>query len=233
MSNNKVVRLPASMQIPTISKELQTAADTLQEIGWGVSVFGSARIKPDHKYYQLAEELGQRLAKANYPVIAGGGPGIMEAANKGAFEAGGKSVGLNIRLPRETTNNPYQTHSLQFEYFYSRKATFFMHSAAYIALPGGFGTLDELFEAITLVQTKKNPPAPIVLVGSDFWAGLIEWVKEQLISHAFIGVNDVNLVTVTDDLDEVMRIVNSCCAQIAADQGKAPVLPQETPYTKD
>lgn len=221
------------MQIPTISKELQTAADTLQEIGWGVSVFGSARIKPDHKYYQLAEELGQRLAKANYPVIAGGGPGIMEAANKGAFEAGGKSVGLNIRLPRETTNNPYQTHSLQFEYFYSRKATFFMHSAAYIALPGGFGTLDELFEAITLVQTKKNPPAPIVLVGSDFWAGLIEWVKEQLISHAFIGVNDVNLVTVTDDLDEVMRIVNSCCAQIAADQGKAPVLPQETPYTKD
>lgn len=233
MSNNKVVRLPASMQIPTISKELQTAADTLQEIGWGVSVFGSARIKPDHKYYQLAEELGQRLAKANYPVIAGGGPGIMEAANKGAFEAGGKSVGLNIRLPRETTNNPYQTHSLQFEYFYSRKATFFMHSAAYIALPGGFGTLDELFEAITLVQTKKNPPAPIVLVGSDFWAGLIEWIKEQLISHAFIGVNDVNLVTVTDDLDEVMRIVNSCCAQIAADQGKAPVLPQETPYTKD
>lgn len=233
MSNNKVVRLPASMQIPTISKELQTAADTLQEIGWGVSVFGSARIKPDHKYYQLAEELGQRLAKANYPVIAGGGPGIMEAANKGAFEAGGKSVGLNIRLPRETTNNPYQTHSLQFEYFYSRKATFFMHSAAYIALPGGFGTLDELFEAITLVQTKKNPPAPIVLVGSDFWAGLIEWVKEQLISHAFIGANDVNLVTVTDDLDEVMRIVNSCCAQIAADQGKAPVLPQETPHTKD
>ncbi|WP_298054222.1 TIGR00730 family Rossman fold protein [uncultured Paenalcaligenes sp.] len=233
MSNNKVVRLPASMQIPTISKELQTAVDTLQEIGWGVSVFGSARIKPDHKYYQLAEELGQRLAKANYPVIAGGGPGIMEAANKGAFEAGGKSVGLNIRLPRETTNNPYQTHSLQFEYFYSRKATFFMHSAAYIALPGGFGTLDELFEAITLVQTKKNPPAPIVLVGSDFWAGLIEWVKEQLISHAFIGANDVNLVTVTDDLDEVMRIVNSCCAQIAADQGKAPVLPQETPYTKD
>lgn len=221
------------MQIPTISKELQTAVDTLQEIGWGVSVFGSARIKPDHKYYQLAEELGQRLAKANYPVIAGGGPGIMEAANKGAFEAGGKSVGLNIRLPRETTNNPYQTHSLQFEYFYSRKATFFMHSAAYIALPGGFGTLDELFEAITLVQTKKNPPAPIVLVGSDFWAGLIEWVKEQLISHAFIGANDVNLVTVTDDLDEVMRIVNSCCAQIAADQGKAPVLPQETPYTKD
>lgn len=226
MSNNKIVRLPASLQIPIISKELQTAADTLQEIGWGVSVFGSARLKPEHKYYQLAEELGKRLAKANYPVIAGGGPGIMEAANKGAFEAGGKSVGLNIHLPRETTNNPYQTHSLQFDYFYSRKATFFMHSAAYIALPGGFGTLDELFEAITLVQTKKNPPAPIVLVGSRFWAGLIDWIKEQLISHAVISPNDVNLITVTDDLDEVMHIIKTCCSQITAEESSEPVLPQ-------
>ena len=233
MSNNKIVRLPASMQIPTISKELHTAADTLQEIGWGVSVFGSARIKPEHKYYQLAEELGQRLANAGYPVIAGGGPGIMEAANKGAYEAGGKSVGLNIRLPRETSNNPYQTHSLQFEYFYSRKATFFMHSAAYIALPGGFGTLDELFEAITLVQTRKNPPAPIVLVGSEFWSGLVQWVKDQVMPDASISRNDVNLITITDDLDEVMDIVNACCSQIVSESDKAPALPQETPYTKD
>lgn len=208
MSNNKVLRLPANEQIPIISKELQVAADTLEEIGWGVSVFGSARIKSEHKYYQLAEELGQRLAKAGYPVIAGGGPGIMEAANKGAFESGGRSVGLNIQLPRETTNNKYQTHSLHFEYFYSRKATFFMHSAAYIALPGGFGTLDEVFEAITLIQTRKNPPAPIVLVGTAFWSGLTQWIKEQLVSHAFIAPNDVNLITVTDDLDEVMCIIN-------------------------
>ena len=208
MSNNKVLRLPATEQIPIISKELQVAANTLEEIGWGVSVFGSARIKSEHKYYQLAEELGQRLAKAGYPVIAGGGPGIMEAANKGAFETGGQSVGLNIQLPRETTNNKYQTHSLHFEYFYSRKATFFMHSMAYIALPGGFGTLDEIFETITLIQTRKNPPAPIVLIGTEFWSGLIEWIKEQLISHAFIAPNDVNLITITDDLDEVMCIIN-------------------------
>lgn len=233
MSNNKIVRLPASEQIPTISKELQTAVETLQEIGWGVSVFGSARIKPDNKYYHLAEEIGQRLANAGYPVIVGGGPGIMEAANKGAFEAGGRSVGLNIQLPSETTNNKYQTHSLQFEYFYSRKATFFMHSAAYIALPGGFGTLDELFEAITLVQTRKIPPAPIVLVGSEFWSGLIEWIKEQLISHAFISPNDVNLITITDDVDTVMKMINECFTPLAIEGGKAPAIPKETIYTED
>lgn len=232
MSNNKIVRLPAALQIPVISQELQTAADTLQEIGWGVSVFGSARTKGHSQYYELAEELGQRLAHAEIPVIAGGGPGIMEAANKGAYEAGGQSVGLNIRLPRETTNNPYQTHSLQFEYFYSRKATFFMHSAAYVALPGGFGTLDELFEALTLVQTHKNPPAPIVLVGTEFWAGLVAWIKDQLISHAYISPNDVNLITLTDDLDEVMQIIQSCCSDLAT-QEEAPALPQEMPYDKD
>lgn len=233
MSNNKIVRLPASKQIPIISAELQTAADTLQEIGWGVSVFGSARIRPEHPYYQLAEELGQRLARANYPVIAGGGPGIMEAANKGAYEAGGRSVGLNIRLPRETTNNPYQTHSLQFEYFYSRKATFFMHSAAYIALPGGFGTLDELFEAITLVQTKKNPAGPIVLVGTAFWTGLIDWIKDQLLRHALISPTDVHLITITDDLDEVMQIIDSSCRPIIESQSPDPVLPQEAHQTED
>lgn len=233
MSNNKIVRLPASEQIPTISKELQTAVDTLQEIGWGVSVFGSARIKPDNKYYHLAEEIGQRLAQANYPVIAGGGPGIMEAANKGAFEAGGRSVGLNIELPRETTNNKYQTHSLQFEYFYSRKATFFMHSAAYISMPGGFGTLDEFFEALTLVQTRKNPPAPIILVGSEFWTGLIDWIKEQLVSHKFISPNDINLITITDDVEEVMQIINDCFSPLAVEQSKAPAIPKETTYTED
>lgn len=233
MSNNKIVRLPAALQIPIISEELQTAAETLQEIGYGVSVFGSARTKPDNIYYALAEELGQRLAQENIPVIAGGGPGIMEAANKGAYETGGKSVGLNIRLPRETSNNPYQTHSLQFEYFSSRKATFFMHSAAYIALPGGFGTLDELFEALTLVQTRKSPPAPIVLVGTEFWDGLVEWIKEQLITHAYISPNDVNLITLTDDLEEVMQIVRNCCSELDTQADEAPALPQEMPYEKE
>lgn len=233
MSNNKIVRLPAALQIPIISEELQTAAETLQEIGYGVSVFGSARTKPDNVYYALAEELGQRLAQENIPVIAGGGPGIMEAANKGAYETGGKSVGLNIRLPRETSNNPYQTHSLQFEYFSSRKATFFMHSAAYIALPGGFGTLDELFEALTLVQTRKSPPAPIVLVGTEFWDGLVEWIKEQLITHAYISPNDVNLITLTDDLEEVMQIIRNCCSELDTQADEAPALPQEMPYEKE
>lgn len=233
MSNNKIVRLPASEQIPTISQELQTAVDTLQEIGWGVSVFGSARIQPDNKYYHLAEEIGQRLAQAGHPVIAGGGPGIMEAANKGAFEAGGRSVGLNIELPRETTNNKYQTHSLQFQYFYSRKATFFMHSAAYIAMPGGFGTLDELFEAITLVQTRKNPPAPIILVGSEFWSGLIDWVKAQLITHRFISPDDINLITITDEVETVMQIIDNCFSPLPVESSKAPAIPKETIYSKD
>ena len=220
------------MQIPTISQELQTAADTLQEIGFGVSVFGSARVKPDQPYYKIGEDLGKRLAAAGYPVIAGGGPGLMEAANKGAYESGGRSVGLNISLPKESTNNPYQTHSLQFEYFYSRKATFFMHSAAYIALPGGFGTLDEVFEAITLTQTRKNPPAPIVLVGTAFWSGLLDWIKEQLISHAFIAPADINLITLTDDLDEVMATVDSFCSQYDFEPHCPPALPQESTYTE-
>src|SRR5690625_260767 len=199
MSNNKTVRLPARAQIPTIMSELTAAADTLEEIDLGISIFGSARVQPDNPYYKQAQELGKRLAQAGFTVIAGGGPGIMEAANKGAYQTGGKSVGLNIRLPREASNNPYQTHSLQFEYFVSRKATFFMHSAAYVAFPGGFGTLDEFFEAITLIQTKKMPPAPIILIGTTFWNGLVDWLKEQLVTNGFISPNDTHLITLTDN----------------------------------
>ncbi|HLS21992.1 MAG TPA: TIGR00730 family Rossman fold protein [Paenalcaligenes sp.] len=228
MSNNKTVRLPARTQIPTIMSELTAAADTLDAIDLGISVFGSARVQPDNPYYKLAHELGKRLAQAGYTVIAGGGPGIMEAANKGAYTAGGKSVGLNIRLPRETSNNPYQTHSLQFEYFVSRKATFFMHSAAYVALPGGFGTMDELFEAITLIQTKKMPPAPIILIGTEFWQGLLDWIKDQLVRNKLISPKDVDLVTLTDDLDEVMTIIHGCCSQfIDSTEAPRPYLPRE------
>ena len=226
MSNNRIVRLPASQQIPGIMSEMQTAADTLQEIGWGVSVFGSARIRPDSPYYALSETVGARLAKAGLTVIAGGGPGIMEAANKGAFQAGGNSVGLNIKLPREASNNQYQTHSLTFDYFYSRKATFFMHSAAYIALPGGFGTMDELFEVLTLVQTRKIPPAPIVLIGSSFWAGLIDWIRIQLLANKLIGPHDLDLLTITDDIDVVMETIESFCTQYAEERYVAPALPE-------
>jgi len=189
-------------------------------------VFGSARIRPDSPYYALSEGVGARLAKAGLPVIAGGGPGIMEAANKGAFEAGGHSVGLNIKLPREASNNQYQTHSLTFDYFYSRKATFFMHSAAYIALPGGFGTLDELFEVLTLVQTRKVPPAPIVLIGTEFWSGLIDWIKSELLFNQLIGPHDLDLLTITDDLDVVMSKIETFCADFAEEREVAPALPQ-------
>ena len=226
MSRNKVIRMPVSRQIPVIMSEMQAAADVLQDIGWGVSVFGSARIKPESPWYALAEAVGQRLANAGLPVIAGGGPGIMEAANKGAFNAGGQSIGLNIKLPHETKNNMFQTHSLEFEYFYSRKATFFMHSAAYIALPGGFGTLDELFEVLTLIQTGKIPAAPVVLMGTAYWVGLIDWIKTELETSGLIGPNDIDLMVLTDDVDEAMRCIESFIRNKADELGYEAVIPE-------
>src|SRR5690606_11828877 len=200
--------------------------ETLQEMGWGVGVFGSARLRPGSPYYEQAEILGRRLAEAGLAVIAGGGPGIMEAANKGAFEASVHSVGLNITLPREPHNNHYQTHSLQLDYFYSRKATFVVHSAAYIALPGGFGTLDELFEVTTLVQTGKIPLAPIVLIGTEFWAGLLDWIRDQLKPQGLIGPNDLDLFFVTDDIDAVMEHIQQNCADCFP-RHEEPTLPIE------
>ncbi|CAM5778086.1 TIGR00730 family Rossman fold protein [Castellaniella caeni] len=202
---------------------MRAAAVAFQKIGLGVSIFGSARIPRGHPFYELGQELGGRIAQLGVPVIAGGGPGLMEAANRGAFEAGGRSVGLNIRLPRETTNNPYQTDSLHFEYFNSRKASFFMHSLAYVVLPGGFGTLDELFEAITLVQTMKQPPAPIILVGTTFWSGLIDWVRDQLVTHGTVSPFDVDLITVTDDMDEIIRLIQEA---VQIEPSREPALPE-------
>ena len=225
MSNNRIIRTPANQQIPKIMAEMETAADTLEEIGWGVSVFGSARIRPDSPYYALSQALGARLAKAGLPVIAGGGPGLMEAANKGAFESGGTSIGLNIKLPKEEQNNQYQTHSLMFDYFYSRKATFFMHSVAYVALPGGWGTLDELFEVLTLVQTRKVPHAPIVLMGTSFWAGLMDWVRDTQLKNKLIGPKDMDLIVLTDDLDEVMAHIEEFCTSFT-DREHEPALPE-------
>jgi len=219
-------RVPAREQIPGIVSELQIAADTLQDIGWGVSVFGSARLKPSSPYYALAEHLGQRLAQAGLALIAGGGPGLMEAANKGAFEAKGRSIGLNIRLPHESHDNPYQTHSLDFNYFYARKATFFMHSAAYIALPGGFGTLDEVFEVLTLVQTRKIPAAPVVLVGVAFWTGIVDWLKEQVLALGMVSPEDLDLFVLTDDVDLVMQHILAHCAECTAQAQAVPTLPE-------
>ena len=156
------------------------AAETLAKIGPAISIFGSARLKKDSPYYALSEEIARGLANTGFTIIAGGGPGIMDAANKGAFEAGGTSVGLHIKLPKESKHNDFQTISLPFQHFVSRKATFFMNSLAYVVLPGGFGTLDELFEAVTLMQTGKIPPGPVILVGTEFWGGLMTWLRSQL-----------------------------------------------------
>ncbi|HEX7385705.1 MAG TPA: TIGR00730 family Rossman fold protein [Castellaniella sp.] len=220
MTNNKEVS--AEQQIATIGQEMRVANKAFESIGPGISLFGSARIPRDHPFYKLGLELGARIARLGVPVIAGGGPGMMEAANRGAFEAGGRSVGLNIHLPRETTNNPYQTDSLHFEHFSSRKATFFEHSLAYVVLPGGFGTLDELFEAITLIQTHKHPPVPVILVGTAFWSGLISWIRSQPMAHEMIGPSGLERILVTDDLDEVIQRVQEA---IAAEASQEPALP--------
>lgn len=201
------------------------AAETLSQIGPAVSVFGSARIQPDSPYYSQSLEIGRLLALSGLAVIAGGGPGIMEAANKGAYQAGGKSVGLNIVLPFETRINPYQTIGISFEFFYSRKATFFMHSMAYVALPGGFGTLDELFEAFTLMQTRKIPPGPIILVGSRFWSGLIDWIREQLLGLGLISPSDMDLFCVMDEPAEVARILADFYAAHQAEANQRNRLP--------
>ena len=216
---------PADRQTPRIMSELLTAADALAHLGPAVSVFGSARLRTDSPYYGLAEEIGRLLARAGFAVIAGGGPGIMEAANKGAIEAGGTSVGLNITLPFETTNNAYQTIELSFEYFYSRKATFFMHSMAYVALPGGYGTMDELFEALTLMQTGKIPHGPIVLVGAQFWGGLIDWIREQMLDMSMISPGDLDLFQVEDDPGAVVDVIAAFHARQQNDALYVPTLP--------
>jgi len=189
--------------------EMAHAAETLADLGPAVSVFGSARIKPSSPYYAQSQELGRRLAEAGLAVIAGGGPGIMEAANKGAFEAGGRSVGLHIKVAQEATPNQYLSSQLDFDHFLSRKSTFFQFSAAYIVLPGGFGTLDELFECLTLVQTRRIAPCPIILVGKAFCGGLVQWLREQLLTNGLVDACDPDIFTVEDDLNAVMDQINN------------------------
>jgi len=170
-----------------------------------VTIYGSARTPVDHHYYLLAEKIAGALARAGMAVITGGGPGIMEAANKGAAEAGGVSIGLNISLPHEQTPNPYSNFPLHFKYFFVRKVMFMKYSMAFICMPGGFGSLDELFEALTLIQTQRIKPFPIVLVGSDFWSGLVDWIRDRLLSSGSISPEDISLFQVLDDADEVVN----------------------------
>jgi hypothetical protein len=180
--------------------------DTLKNIGPSVTMFGSARTKPDSKYYKMAEELGFMMAEKGYNVVTGGSNGIMEAANKGAFSSGkAKSIGLNIDLPFEQKSNDYLDINMEFDYFFSRKVMLVKYSQAYIIFPGGFGTMDELFEALTLVQTKKIFPIGIFLVGVEYWAPMLEFIKSSMLSEGTISHDDFDLIRMTDDLDMIVK----------------------------
>ncbi|MCX7982867.1 MAG: TIGR00730 family Rossman fold protein [Syntrophales bacterium] len=194
-----------SWRIFRIMAEFVDAIETLSEVGNAVTIFGSARVTPDDPYYKKAELLGRHLAKAGFAVITGGGPGIMEAANKGAAEAGGKSVGMNIRLPFEQKPNPYANVHIDYKYFFIRKVMFIKYAVAYVILPGGFGTMDELFEALTLIQTKRIKSFPVILMGSDFWRGMLDWIRNTMLSEGKILPEDLHLIDVIDDPEEVVR----------------------------
>lgn len=191
-----------------IMSEFVEGIDVMSQVGPAVSVFGSARTQQEHTYYRLAVELGQLLVQRGFAVITGGGPGIMEAANRGAAAAGGRSVGLNIALPKEQIPNPYQNVPVDFHYFFVRKVMFMKYSVALICLPGGFGTMDELFECLTLVQTGKAPPMKIVLVGSEFWSPLRDWIQKTLLDeYGYISPPDIELFTIVDSADEAVELV--------------------------
>jgi uncharacterized protein (TIGR00730 family) len=198
------IKTSDSWQIFKILSEFVDGFETLSKIGPCVSVFGSARTKPSNRYYKLAEDVGAKLTQNGYGVITGGGPGIMEAANKGAKKAKGKSVGLNIVLPFEQEANKYidPDKVINFNYFFVRKVMFMKYSQGFIVLPGGFGTMDELFEAMTLIQTKKIGKFPIVLVGKEYWSGMVSWIKATLLEENNINVGDLDLFTIVDTADE-------------------------------
>ncbi|RZN82724.1 MAG: TIGR00730 family Rossman fold protein [Winogradskyella sp.] len=200
-----------SWAIFKIMGEFVNGYEKLSKIGPCVSIFGSARTKPDHEYYKLAEDVASRIVDSGYGVITGGGPGIMEAGNKGAHIAGGTSVGLNIELPFEQHDNPYidNDKSLDFDYFFVRKVMFVKYSQGFVVMPGGFGTLDELFEAITLIQTHKIDTFPIILVGTKFWGGLVDWIKNTLLTEGNISAKDLDLIHVVDTADEAVEILNN------------------------
>ncbi|WP_091096790.1 LOG family protein [Paenimyroides marinum] len=201
-----------SWAIFKVMSEFVNGYEKMGRIGPCVSIFGSARTKSDNPYYKLAEEIAFKISKSGYGVISGGGPGIMEAANKGAHLGGGASVGLNIDLPFEQHFNPYIDHdkNLQFDYFFVRKVMFVKYSQGFVVMPGGFGTLDEMFEAITLIQTRKIGKFPIILVGSEFWSGLFEWIKTVLLEKYFnASPEDMNLIKIVDTADEVVAIIDS------------------------
>ena len=194
-------------RVDRVERELEAGFAALRDLGPAVSFFGSARTPADHPYYALAVEVARKVGEAGFAIITGGGPGIMEAANRGATEAGVKSVGLNIELPFEQGGNGFQDIELIFKYFFTRKVMFVRYATAFVVFPGGYGTLDELFEALVLEQVDKIRDFPIVLVGTEFWGGLLQWIRERLLAEAFISERDPELLFVTDDPGEIVDIV--------------------------
>ena len=190
-----------------IMAEFVESTEALSEISPAVSIFGSARTPRAHGYYKLTEEIARRLSDAGFSVISGGGPGIMEAASKGAFFGKSPSVGLNIQLPHEQKPNEYQDLSLSFNHFFSRKVMFVKHAVAYVVMPGGFGTLDEMFEALTLVQTGKSRKIPIILVWRAFWQGLLDWFQAQLVAEGMIAADDMQLIQLIDEPGEIVEAI--------------------------
>ena len=190
-----------------IMAEFVEGFEALAECHPAVSIFGSTRVKPEDEVYQKAERIGQLLAENGFGVITGGGPGVMEAANKGASLAGGKSIGINIELPLEQAPNPYTNLNLTFHYFFVRKVMFIKYAVAYIILPGGFGTMDELFESITLIQTHKIKPFPVILMGSKYWKGLLDWIKEVVLKEGKISPADLEILQVIDEPEEMIKII--------------------------
>ena len=190
-----------------IIAEMVAASERLVGVSPAVAIFGSARLKADNRYYAITETIARKLSDAGFSVLSGGGPGIMEAANKGAVAGKSPSVGLNILLPFEQGGNGYQDVSMMFQHFFARKTMFVKHAAAYVVMPGGFGTLDELSEALTLIQTGKIRHFPIILVGSEFWSGLIEWMKDTMVKEKVISASDVDLFKLIDDPDQVVAAI--------------------------
>ncbi len=207
MQSPELMQSKESWRVFGIMSEFVSATERLRDIHPAVSIFGSARTPHDHPYYKLTEEIARLLSDAGFSVISGGGPGIMEAANKGAFYGKSSSVGLNIQLPHEQHNNPYQNISQTFHHFFTRKVMFVKFASAYVVMPGGFGTLDELMEALTLVQTGKTRRMPIILVGSKFWGGMVEWFKTSLLEEQMIAAGDMDLIQVIDEPEQIVAAI--------------------------
>ena len=196
-----------SWKIFQIMSEFVEGFQKLAAISPSVSVFGSARFAADHKYSLLIEDISRKLTDAGFAVVSGGGPGIMEASNKGAYAGKSASVGLNIQLPFEQSGNPYQDIGITFKYFFARKVMFVKYASAYVVMPGGFGTLDEMAEILTLIQTGKSRKIPVVLVGSEFWSGFVEWLKNSMLTMGTISESDLNLFTIEDDPEKVIETI--------------------------